>query len=114
MDISRIIAKKIKGGLSEAEQDYLNSWINESEENESLFYRLLDSGAGEDVFVISRLDDDAHWQKVLAKSNKKGSRTEKVFQLKYLLRYAAIFIGAIGLVYGYWQTMPPNQDAIDT
>src|SRR5680860_92098 len=114
MDISRIIAKKIKGGLSEAEQDYLDSWINESEENGSLFYRLLDSGVGEDIFEISRLDDDAHWQKVLERSNKKGSKTDKAFQLKYLFRYAAIFIGAIGLVYGYWRSIPPDQDAVDT
>src|SRR5680860_1328613 len=99
MDISRIIAKKIKGGLSEAEQEHLDLWINESEENESLFYRLLDSGAGEDVFVISQLDDDVHWQKILERSNKKASRTDKGFQLKHLLRYAAIFIGAIGLIY---------------
>ena len=76
MDISRIIAKKIKGGLSEAEQEYLDSWINESEENDSMFYRLLDSGAGEDIFDISRLDDDAHWQKVLKRSNKRSFRTE--------------------------------------
>src|SRR5680860_1925758 len=113
MDISRIIAKKIKGGLSEAEQEHLDRWINASEENESLFYRLLDSGVGEDIFGISRLDDDAHWQKVLERSNKKGSGTDKAFQLKYLLRYAAIFIGAIGLVYGYWRSIPPDQDAVD-
>ena len=65
MDISQIIGKKIKGGLSEVEQEHLDSWINESEENESLFYRLLDSGAKEDIFEISRLDDDAYWRKVL-------------------------------------------------
>src|SRR5680860_240805 len=114
MDISRIIAKKIKGGLSEAEQEHLDRWINESEENGSLFYRLLDSGVGEDIFEISRLDDDAHWQKVLERSNKKGSKTDKAFQLKYLFRYAAIFIGAIGLIYGYWQSIPPDQDAFNT
>src|SRR5665811_1195412 len=90
MDISRIIAKKIKGGLSEAEQEYLDSWINESEENESLFYRLLDSGVGEDIFVISQLDDDEQWRKVLERSNKKRVTTNKDFQLKYLLRYAAV------------------------
>ncbi len=113
MDISQIIAKKIKGGLSEAEQDYLDSWINESEENGSLFYRLLDSGVREDIFEISRLDDDAHWQKVLERSNKKGSKTDKAFQLKYLFRYAAIFIGAIGLVYGYWQSTTGDKDSFE-
>ena len=47
-------------------------------------------------------------------SDKKGSRTDKTFQLKYLFRYAAIFIGAIGLVYGYWRSIPPDQDVVDT
>ncbi len=114
MDISQVLAKKIKGGLSESEEKYLDLWINESVENESLFYRLLDSGVGEDIFDISQLDGDAHWQKVLEGSNKKRSRTDKAFQLKYLLRYAAIFIGAIGLIYGYWRAIPPDQDAVNT
>ena len=114
MDISQIIAKKIKGNLSEAEQEYLDLWINESEEKESLFYRLLDFGVGEDIFSISQLDHDAQWQKVLEKSNKKRLKTNKAIPLKHLLKYAAIFIGVIGLVYGYWQTLPPHQGAVDT
>ncbi len=114
MDISQIIVKKIKGGLSEEEQEYLDLWINESEENESLFYRLLDSGVDEDIFLISQLDDDAQWQKVLERSNKKRYKTNKTFQLNYLLRYAAISIGAIGLVYGYLQSIPPDHDAVAT
>src|SRR5680860_660551 len=113
MDIVQIIAKKIKGDLSEAEHEYLDFWINESKENESLFYRLLDSGVSEDIFDISRFDDDEQWQKVLEKSNKKGVKANKSFQLKYLLRYAAIFIGAIGLVYGYWQSTTADKDSFE-
>lgn len=114
MDIAQIIAQKINGTLSGEEQEYFDIWMNESEENESLFYRLLDSGAKEDIFVISQLDDDEQWQKVLEKSNKRRVKTNEPFQLKHLLRYAAIFIGAIGVVYGYWQSMPSDQDAVGT
>ena len=103
MDIARIIAKKIKGTLSDQEQEYLGQWINESEENAALFYRLLNSGPSEDISTIARLDENEEWRKVLEKSSKKESKNNNAFQLRSLLKYAAIFIGIVGLGYGYWE-----------
>ncbi len=114
MDIVQIVEKKIKEDLSEAEQEYLDLWIKESEENEALYYRLRNSGLADDISTIANLNDNTEWQKVLEKSSRKGFKENKTFQLKSVLKYAAIFVGAIGLVYGYWQSIPPNQDAVET
>lgn len=35
------------------------------------------------------------------------------FSFAPLLKYAAIFIGAIGLVYGYWRSIPSDQNTVN-
>ena len=75
MDIARIIAKKIKGTLSDQEQEYLGQWINESEENAALFYRLLNSGPSEDISTIARLTKTRNGGKFWKNPVKKNPRT---------------------------------------
>ncbi|MCK0136068.1 FecR family protein [Arenibacter sp. S6351L] len=102
MDIARIIAKKIKGHLSDKEQEFLDLWINESEENQNLFLRIMASGDERNISVIAQLDDNKEWEKTWKKYNNKRLANNKAQHVKSMLRYAAVFVGLIGLGYGYW------------
>ncbi|MEZ4968736.1 MAG: FecR family protein [Flavobacteriaceae bacterium] len=102
MDIARIIDKKLKEGLSTKEQEYLEHWINESEENRDLFQRILASGDKDNISKIAQLDEGEEWLKTWEKYIKNRPKNHKAFQIRSVLKYAAVFIGAFGLAYGYW------------
>ncbi|MBI6120107.1 FecR family protein [Salegentibacter maritimus] len=104
----------MKGKLSDEEERFFTSWIQESEEKQDLFNRLKDSENAENISVIAKLDDNEEWQKVLEKYRNKKIKENKTFNISSLLKYAAVFIGLIGLGYGYWNYNFNNQSSFES
>lgn len=109
MELGRFIFKKLTGNISRKEEKLLKEWINISEENKALFSRFEAlKKNGHDLSDIVHVDSNHAWSKVLKKLEAENSRKQQPFMFKTLLRYAAIFIGVLGLSYGYWTYTSPN------
>lgn len=104
----------MKGNLSEREQEYLDIWIRESEENRALYNRLQNFGMELNVSEIADFDSNLQWRKVLERARQKGLKKKIVLRRSSLLKYAAFFIGLLGLGYGYWQFYLSDNDVIET
>jgi len=90
--ISELIVKKIKGDITSAELDVLNSWL-ENVENKKLYERILDDqNLLEKLDVYSMFNDQKAWKKIQDQLEDK-----KTFHLvpKVLMRYAAILVPII-------------------
>ena len=110
MNIADIIIKKIKGNLTEEEQLYFDRWMDQSEENRSLFGRLqliLKERGEQEVFRILELDEGMAWERVLEQSKVRKGETRNRISLPSLLKYAAILIVAIGSGIGIWNHNQP-------
>ncbi|HUH46526.1 MAG TPA: FecR domain-containing protein, partial [Arenibacter sp.] len=110
MDIVKIIAKKIKGSLSEKEERIFEDWINRFDENRSLFQRLeaMDADVAE-LDQIADLDVMAAWKKVSDRSGVVQNNGNSGFRMKSILKYAAVAALFFGLLFGYWQYDRPVQ-----
>lgn len=108
MSIADIIVKKIKGDLNEREQVYFDWWMDQSEENRSLFNRLqLMENGEQEVSRILGLNEDVAWEHVLKKLEvRQGENKNRIF-LPSLVKYAAILVVALGLGIGIWNYNKP-------
>ncbi|MBT1706082.1 FecR family protein [Chryseosolibacter indicus] len=90
--ISALIAKKLAGEMTEAEQSELDQWIKESVENERLYNTVIDpvNKLKRDQF-LQQIDVQADWQKLSAKVFKeKGGR--QINLLWYKVAAAITFV----------------------
>lgn len=99
MNISKLILKKLRGGISLEENIALNKWLNESTENREVFKSISTIyEEGTDISDLAFVDANKSFEKFkegLPKEN------EKVFKVRQLLPYAAIFIGLLCMTLGY-------------
>lgn len=99
MNISKLILKKLRGGISLEENIALNKWLNESTENREVFKSISTIyEEGTDISDLAFVDANKSFEKFkegLPKEN------EKVFKVHQLLPYAAIFIGLLCMTLGY-------------
>lgn len=105
MRIADIILKKIKGYLTEGEQLYFNSWMDQSEENRSLFNRLqhILKEQGEQEFVqFLKMNEDIFWERILELFYIRKVENKKCIPFPSLIKYAAILIISLGLGIGFW------------
>lgn len=114
MDIAKIIAKKLAGSLSSQEQRYLDQWLKESEENKSLYFRLQKASNLKEIHTIKDIDDNKKWQQVQKRVKKIRFKRRQASRFKSVLKYAAICIGLIGIVYGYRHFNFSPQEAVES
>lgn len=99
MNISKLILKKLKGGISPEEDIALNDWLNESSENREVFKSISTIyEEGNDISDLGFVDAKRSFKKFkegLPKEN------EKVFKVRQLLPYAAIFVGILCMTFAY-------------
>ena len=110
MSIADIIVKKIKGDLNEREQEYFDWWMDQSEDNRSLFNRLklIEIEEGEqDVFRILELNEEVAWARVLHLLKARKGVNKDRFLIPSLVKYAAILVLALGLGIGIWDQNQP-------
>lgn len=104
MDIAEIILKKLKGELSESENQFFVEWLESSHENKIVFKRLEKAKAKNgELPVIDHLDSFAAFDKIIAKS--KSKRKKRV--MFSFMKYASIFLIFLGGSYGVWQYFKP-------
>ncbi len=88
--ISKLIYKEKTGLLSDSESDFLNAWKNESEENRSIYERLIqDLDLDSKQTEYNQIDLDEVWKK-LEPQLKSETKVRTLF--KEFVRYAAILI----------------------
>lgn len=97
MKISGIIYRKLKGHISLEEEEELAKWLDESNENKTIFEGLKKmSKQSHDIADIASIDTRLSYEKF-----KKGLKRKRVsVQRRQFLRYAAVFAGL--MVYGYY------------
>lgn len=110
MNIADIIAKRIKGDLTDREQAFFDHWIDQSEENRSLYIRLQQVVAEqgeEELFRIFGLKEEVAWDQVLKLLETRKRQVRKRVLFTPFLKYAAILIVALGLGIGIWNHNQP-------
>ncbi|UOY08569.1 DUF4974 domain-containing protein [Muricauda sp. SCSIO 64092] len=102
MEIAKLIVKKLTSNLSEMEQREFDSWLHSSNENRKIFDRIaLIQKSGKDIRELETLDETAVWEKVLQKIDPIGPSPRKPLWTKPIFRYAAVFIGLLGIAAWY-------------
>ena len=111
MNLAHLILKKLNKTISKEGEKSLNEWYSKSESNKELFSRLVELNTkGADITELENLDSETAWSKVMQKYESKRIKKTKRLNLGPALKYAAIFIGLIGLGYGYYEyAMSSNQ-----
>lgn len=118
MKLGKLIYKKLNHSLTEEEESEFMQWFNASKDNQDTFLALKSFHEdGMDLSDLQRLDAERAWRKL---SGQWQMDYPKRFPFKVYARYAAIFIGVLGLAYGYWHysqnfnlpSMPMVTDAI--
>ena len=122
MEIAKLVVKKLKSTLSDAEQKEFDSWYCASFENKETFERIkFIHKSGKDISELETLDELSVWEEILKKINSKGTDRKKIILASSIFKYAAIFIGLFGMAFWYffnnWQAdediIPmPNKNAI--
>lgn len=115
MNITDIIAKKIKDNLTVQEQAYFDQWMDRSEENRSLYsrlHRILKEQGEQEFLRILELDEEMAWNRVLETSKVRKGQDNKRIALPSLLKYAAILIVALGLGIGIWNHDQPISEQL--
>lgn len=96
--IVKIILKKLKGHLSEEEEILFEKWLAEDDENLLTFQRLTNlQGNSKELRDIHHLDPQKAWKIIQRElhTNKPNSRPATSYAK--FMRYAAVFVGVIGL-----------------
>lgn len=93
-----LIKGYLEGGLSDAETDELQVWLQSSEKNQAVFRRIQDQGLlleKSDFYRQQEIETD--WKAICRKTSIRHHRSLYL----HIARYAAVFIGlfAIALVY---------------
>lgn len=115
MNITDIIAKKIKGNLTEQEQEYFDGWMGQSEENRSLFrrlHRILKEQGDQEFLRILELNEEMAWKRALETSKVQRGQNNNRITLPSLLKYAAILVVALGLGIGIWNYDRPTTEQL--
>ncbi|WP_159517739.1 FecR family protein [Sunxiuqinia indica] len=97
--ISDLIAKKIKGGLSDEEERFLAEWESDKKENSDLLRRLLQSPREEYLRkeeIRQTINKDKGWQHIKAEIR---GRSRRRTIIKYLQSAAAVFAVFVVSVY---------------
>ncbi|WP_318342870.1 FecR family protein [Flagellimonas baculiformis] len=97
--IVKIILKKLKGHLSEEEEILFEKWLAEDDENLFTFQRLSNlQDKSKEFQDIHHLDPQKAW-KIIQRElhpNKLNRRPAATSHIKFI-RYAAVFVGIVGL-----------------
>lgn len=102
MGIAKLIVKKLNGKLSNKEKSDFRTWLNSSPKNKDIFERInLLHKSGKDISSLNSLNLDAAWNDVLRKFEENDNNIKGRIPSS-LLKYAAIFIGFIGLALAYF------------
>ncbi|MGM5469990.1 FecR family protein [Flavobacteriaceae bacterium LMO-SS05] len=105
MKLGKIIFKKLSGNTSEKEELLFLEWYHSTKRNKVIFSRLKEMKEnGYDISVLLTLNSEKAWSKVLNKSTVSNAKVKKVWFSRAMLKYAAMFIGVLGLGYGYYWT----------
>lgn len=98
IDISRLIVKELNGEIEELEKQELEKWLNEGEENKSLYLRVQRRENREHrLEVIQKLNKQVAWRKVERKTKKK-----QYFILGWIYKGIAVAIPMILLFCLYY------------
>jgi ferric-dicitrate binding protein FerR (iron transport regulator) len=95
-----LIIRKLNKRLTADEENTFNTWLNRSATNKR-FYNHMKAlhGKGKDISALSAVNVDAVWNTILKKQSVKARSINNNFELKSVLKYAAIFIGIIGITF---------------
>ncbi|MEO9512230.1 MAG: FecR domain-containing protein [Flavobacteriaceae bacterium] len=97
-----LVIKKVSKSLSTEEGQVLEKWLQDSKNNQQMFDRLMElTKAGVDISKLKTLDSHEAWNKTLQQYEARSFSSKKTKVFGSLIRYAAIFLGIIGLSYGY-------------
>lgn len=103
MKIAKLIAKKLEGGLNKIEEAQFNQWLRSSSDNRKILENITAlKRAGKDISVLKKLNSDAAWSHVLQKLEAMKNDSSRSRPFKSVFKYAAIFIGIIGLSSALW------------
>ena len=104
--IAYIIARSLQGKISEEEKQELEEWLNFNEKNKE-YYNQISKETKLEQKNIKLIDINV----VAARKKvwKKHKRNKVIKLFKKGMKYAALFIGLVGLVYIY-QTKNFNQN----
>ncbi|WP_318311745.1 FecR family protein [Flagellimonas crocea] len=93
--ILEIILKKLKGPISKEEEILFEKWLSEDDENFSTFQRLKNlKGKSRELKDIHQLDPQKAWERIYNEHH--THKSNKRLTTKFM-RYAAVFIGIVGL-----------------
>lgn len=106
-EISSLIARKMRGGLSEKEEERLEKWRKQSQNNEQIYRKLsLQENFASDYARYQAVCPGEDWQQILKKVKCKKRRNWQVF-----VGYAAVFMTALGIsCWLWWQNIPVKQE----
>ncbi len=113
--VAKIIIKKLEGHLNKEEEIQFEKWLSENDENFLTFQRLKKIHREYlSLPDIESLDPHEAWQLILNWQKNYEQKDSRFFQ-GFLLRYAAIFIGLLGIFVLYKlvnqeQLTPPQPD----
>ena len=96
--VADLIVKRLEGGLTDEENQYLEEWMHASEENLDLFHKLSQKPEKQYLDRKNKLENsnkDASWEKIQSKINNGKVRNLRL----YITRIAAILILAVGSTY---------------
>lgn len=111
MNIADIIVKKIRGYLTEEEQRYFDWWMDQSEENRSLFTRLqLIDQRNQEVSQILEISEDVAWEQVLKMFRIRKDKNWTRILSPTLIKYAAILVVGLSLGAGIWNYNQPSAE----
>ncbi len=99
---SGLIIKYLKGQLTDPEKEQLESWLNENEQNRTLFTKLTEEHfIGHELEVFRLLEKDTDWEKILSEI-----KDQEKIQVSYIgyrwMRYAAAVILMVGVGVGIY------------
>lgn len=93
--ISCLIARELRGELTEREQEELEQWKGKSSLNEQLYKKLTaQEGLSADYRRYHRAKDEEGWQQILRQIKPRKTR-----KWSFFLRYAAIVVVAFSAIY---------------
>ncbi|MEJ5963582.1 FecR family protein [Pedobacter immunditicola] len=100
--LADLIARHIQEKLSAEESVCLLEWLNESEDNQRLFDRLVKAEQVKDSFdFFDALDVDAAW--------KKADRTRKIRSIKKAASYLGYAAALAGIIFSFLIFLPQEQ-----
>lgn len=109
LHITNLISAYLSGDITPEAAEELKGWISESQENEKEFIRYLTLyKKARKIGFEQQLNQEKAWNNIAAMTKESGEKSGKVLKLSTkfnLLKYAAIFVGIIGLSYFFYSKM---------